>query len=367
MKSPLNAAILGGGYNSAVGRAHLSALRMDGLFRIRDCRFSNSHDHNRLSHDMYGLEGFVHDLDFEAWLERIHKSVDLIIILTPSPDHASHISACIRKGLAFITEKPVVCSSGEVGQIRDLMQKSDVYCRYIHNYSGYPMFRELCHRIQCGQIGKILHVSAHMPSDIFAREHRIGKPQPWRQTDPEIPMVLLDLATHLYHLVTMSVGESESRRLTVESHRPSNSFGVVDHVEILDSRLDGILVRYLISKVSLGHKNGLKLEFYGSRGSLSWDQMQPDIIMQSDDDSNIDIVNRGSTMLDLSAYERFKPGHPTGFIDAFANYYYDIYDDYNAFHQKGSSVRWIHDLDKALNGILFLAKVADQIHVSPNV
>lgn len=367
MRKPLNVAILGGGYNSAVGRAHMSALRMDGLFRVRHSRFSNNADNNRLSHNMYGLDDFVHDPDFEAWLDRASKVVDLVIILTPSPDHVRHISACIRKGMAFVTEKPVVCSLREAENIRCLLNNTDIYSRYIHNYSGYPMFRELCHRIASGRIGKILHVSAHMPSDIFAREHKIGKPQPWRQKDPDIPMVLLDLATHLYHLVAMSVGESESKRLTVESHSPSNSFGVVDHVEILDSRRDGILIRYLISKVSLGHKNGLKLEFYGDKGSLSWDQMQPDIILQSDDDSNIDIINRGSTTLDLSAYERFKPGHPTGFIDAFANYYYDIYDDYNAFCKKEGSLRWIHGLDKALNGIVFLAKVADQIEVSANV
>jgi hypothetical protein len=90
--------------------------------------------------------------------------------------------------------------------------------------------------------------------------------------------------------------------------------------------------------------------------------MQPDIVLQSDDDSNIQIINRGSTRLDLSAYERFKPGHPTGFIDAFANYYYDIYDDYCSYINKREAVRWIHGFDKALSGIVFLAKVADQLH-----
>jgi len=361
MKKPLKIAVLGGGYKSAVGRAHMSALRMDGLYQIMHCRFSRDKDANQHSHNLYGLPQFVHDEDTDSWLKRIATSIDLVLILTPSPSHIDHISGCIKFGIPFITEKPVVCSYEEAGHLKHLLSGSGLYCRYIHNYSGYPMFRELCTRVARGHIGEVLHVSAYMPNDIFAREHKIGKPQQWRCRDPEIPMVLLDLGTHLYHLVTMAIGEGDSSRLQVATHKPSNSFGVVDHVEILDSRQDGKLIRYLISKVSLGHKNGLRLEFYGRKGSLSWDQMQPDIIWQSDDDSNIDIINRGSTILDISSYERFKPGHPTGFIDAFANYYFDIYDDYHAQYQSKESARWIHGLDKALNGIEYLSKVSKQI------
>jgi hypothetical protein len=38
LKKKLKLGVLGGGINSAVGRAHLSALRLDGLFDITNAR-----------------------------------------------------------------------------------------------------------------------------------------------------------------------------------------------------------------------------------------------------------------------------------------------------------------------------------------
>ena len=62
--------------------------------------------------------------------------------------------------------------------------------------------------------------------------------------------------------------------------------------------------------------------------SLSWLQSDPEHIIYSDASSNIMCLDRLSsqcTEMQLAKYNRFKAGHPAGFIEAFANYYADIY------------------------------------------
>lgn len=51
------------------------------------------------------------------------------------------------------------------------------------------------------------------------------------------------------------------------------------------------------------------------------------------------LFDRGSSGAELAAeerYTRFKAGHPAGFIEAFANYYYDIADVLIAFEKSGT-------------------------------
>jgi predicted dehydrogenase len=66
---------------------------------------------------------------------------------------------------------------------------------------------------------------------------------------------------------------------------------------------------------------------YGSKGSAEWLQSQPESLTLAGADGTIRILDPGSPSLmeaSLPRYQRFKPGHPSGFIEAFANLYADI-------------------------------------------
>ena len=54
----------------------------------------------------------------------------------------------------------------------------------------------------------------------------------------------------------------------------------------------------------------------------------------------------------LSRYNRFKAGHPIGFIEAFANYYVDLYKALSDFKLYGKfSSDYILSIDKTLEGL----------------
>ena len=214
--------------------------------------------------------------------------------------------------------------------------------------------------VQKGKIGKITNLRIEMPSDGYARIDRIGPPQHWRQQETAIPMIFLDLGTHLYHLVRLLIGKSSGNVNSI-GHVLSNKLNLLDNVEIWEERHDKINISYWFSKAHLGVKNGLKIAVYGSKGSLTWFQHDPDFIKFSDKDSNITIINRGNVSRQISKLNRFKAGHPTGFIEAFANFYSDLAEDFVSFKKGKQQSRWISNITEAIDGIDFLNAAAESM------
>ena len=57
-----------------------------------------------------------------------------------------------------------------------------------------------------------------------------------------------------------------------------------------------------------------------------------------------------------STYNRFKAGHPAGFIEAFANYYQKIYQDFKAFKEGNIEYNAV-GIDKSIEGLKFLEAI----------
>ena len=360
---PLRIGVIGGGFDSAVGACHIAAIRMDGAYSIGPCIFSQFEENNRISHERYGLPWHGHPKSFGDWLDDNRESFDLVAILSPSTSHADHIKEVALRKISFITEKPVGCSLAEIKDIQSaLTGVGEVQARFVHNYSGYPMFRELVHRLSKGRIGAVYHVRIAMPSDGFARENISGKPQKWRQTDSEVPMIMLDLGTHMYHLVRMAIGYSKSH-VIARMHKMVNSFHVFDNIEIWEERTDGIRVSYWMSKAHLGVKNGLEIEVYGRNGAYIWRQMDPDHLIEIDTESNRTVINRASISSVAARRDRFKAGHPTGFVEAFANFYSDLAEDILLAEEGVEGNPWICSIQEAFDGIMFLEAATRSHHL----
>jgi len=356
--TPLTIGFIGGGKNSAVGKTHLAAVRMDGRWRIGPSIFSHEEDENRKSHEFYGLEFTRHYHSVEEFIAAESSKLDLVALLTPSPEHAEQLLVLIEAAVPTLVEKPIACSRIEADRIETaLAQTPEAYVRVVHNYSAYPMLRELVLRQYEGLIGNVRDIRINVPSDVFARETVIGPPQVWRQSDPDVPMLLLDLGTHAFHL-ERCVLPSSPAKIAARMRRSANSFGVVDSAEIWVERQDGVSVSYWLSKSNLGFKNGLALEVYGDRGALKWVQEDPDHFIVADLQSAQKQVNRGELRETLAQGDRFKAGHPTGFVEAFGYFYRDIAEDLQSARKGGDPMPWISGPDEAIDGIRFLAVAA---------
>ena len=65
----------------------------------------------------------------------------------------------------------------------------------------------------------------------------------------------------------------------------------------------------------------------------------------------------GITLANQKRYNRFKVGHPAGFIEAFANHYYDIADSLEKKIIQPNS--WVFGIDDAIEGLHFLEAVTE--------
>ncbi len=346
--------MIGGGLNSAVGRVHEIALKMDGRYTLEAGCFSRNSTVNQETASVYGVEQSRAYQNGEQLLERENKNIDAVIIATPMSSHYHFIDLALQYGLKVITDKPYVSEVSDSCSLiaRSKHQRDSIFC--IFNYTGYPMVREMRELIVRGVIGKIFRIMVEMPQDSYIRLRNTGKSgaiQSWRLSDGDIPCLTLDLFVHIHSLVKFLC---EERVVGVSAHARSVtqvSPNLVDEVDAHIQLNNDVLVNAWYGKASLGYRNGLRIRVFGTEGSCEWIQSDPESLVLVDSFGRKAVNDRltpGTLEAFKDRYQRFKAGHPAGFIEAFANYYYDIADCLTL----GRKSDYVMPLDVAHEGIL---------------
>ena len=362
MNRPLRLAFLGGGINSAVGRCHQVASRLDNRWELVSGAFSRDPEINEATGTIWGLSNKRIYKGLESFLEGEKDQVDAVAVLTPTPQHFEHISALIEAGFDVISEKALANTSAEGDALHNLAQKSERFLGVTMNYSGYPMVRELRRMIRDEELGAILAVQIEMPQEGFLRKDSSGRqvlPQDWRQQDGPVPTVSLDLGTHTHHLLTFLLGEEPVRVVGTQAHHGDVPY-VADYVSCLAKMPNETDVTMWFGKCSLGNRNGLAVRIYGDKASAQWIQKNPEELLLASPIGQITIVDRASPgIIEASAnrYQRFKAGHPAGFIEAFSNLYWDLADDLIASREGSEKSGFTADAKQATRGLHMLEAI----------
>ena len=357
--APLRLAFIGGSRSSAVGYSHFVSSAMDGLWTLVAGCFSRHAESNQESGQVYGVHPErIYDT-WQALLASEKGNIDAVVILTPTPSHVDSVLACMRAGIAVICEKSLAVSSEQARQIIAVRDAHQAFLAVTYNYAGYPMLRELERKIRDGKLGKILHFQAEMPQEGFVRVDARGNkptPQAWRLADGAIPTLHLDLGVHLHQMVAYLTGEKPLELVSDQNHYGWFA-GVVDNAGCLCQYSGNIQGQFWFSKSALGHRNGLRIRIYGDLAAAEWYQAQPEELTLSHVDGRREIIDRAGQVEVTNAlrYNRFKAGHPAGFIEAFANLYGDIAVGVRQFQQ---GLPWqggaVYSAELALEGMHFL-------------
>ncbi len=328
----LKVSVIGGGINSAVGYAHYSAIKLSNKFEITCGNFSRNSKTNRESAEIYGVNKVYSD--YRTMLLEEKNNIDAVVILTPTDQHYDQLDLAISLGIPIVCEKCLIANNLELEKLKE--KQSNNFIAVVFNYLCYPMLKELKSIIDSGGIGKILQIQIEMPQEGFLR-HMNGlplKPQKWRLVDGRVPTLSLDLATHTYSIVRFLTSQNPLEVIAVESSF-GNFPGIVDDINCIIKYTNDIICNMWYSKTALGNRNGLRVRIFGSDGSAEWYQLEPEVIHMSDKSGKISLLDRGSEGL-LTAnefkYNRFKVGHPVGFIESLANFYEDVYYDFKKSH-----------------------------------
>jgi predicted dehydrogenase len=360
-KKPLNVAFIGGALRSAVGYAHFNACRLDGNFRVEAGCFSRDLDQNYQSAMAYGVNQDRVYSDWRSLLLRERGGIDVVVVLTPTPSHAEIVAASVQAGYPVICEKALAVDLDECRELEKVVRDNHGYLAVTFNYSGYPMIRELRRMIQAGRLGTLQQIHVEMPQEGFLRAK--ASPQSWRRRDYGVPTVSLDLGVHVHHLVDFITGGIKPSSLVGEQASYGQLPGVVDNVFCIAKYDQDLRVQAWWGKTALGHRNGLRIRVYGENASAEWYQMEPEVLRCADDSGHCFVLDRGTggvITAQEARYNRFKPGHPSGFIEAFANLYVDIAEEVRAFIA-GDPVEspYVHGVKQALDGISMMQAVSE--------
>jgi predicted dehydrogenase len=347
-------AFIGGGIYSIAGYPHFIASQMDKRFEVVAGAFSSDKKTNLDTASRWKVSRLYDD-----WKELIKNEkmqVDAVVVLVPTPLHHEIIVELLKQNIPIICEKPLVSSEEEIANIENIYNENEHFLVITNNYSGYPMIRELQQKIKNNELGRILNIRLKMPQESFLRPPKsVRYPQKWRLKDGFIPMISLDLGTHLHHLAYFLLQEEP---LSVMATYDSQSkYNVVDNVNMFLEYKNGMKGNMWLSKTALGNRNGLHVEVYGEKASAVWHQETPEVLEFSYSTGQKTIIDRGSDveMTPNTLYNRMTPGHPAGFIESFANLYNDIANSLDAFKEnKLYTNNYIYSFEHAKNSIKLL-------------
>ena len=365
---PLKLGFIGGALDSAVGATHKIASQMDERWQLSCGCFSTESSMNKKTGSSWGVEQSRIYNTWEELLLAEKDKIDAISILTPTPSHKEIVGKFLEHGYAVISEKALTASTAEALEIKNLVKNNNSYLAVTYNYTAYPMVRELKKIIEKSRLGKLNQIHIEMPQEGFAR---LGKdksrptPQNWRLEDGSVPTLHLDLAVHVHQIIEFITNEKP-----IELVAANNNFGFFD--DIVDNTL--CIARYTgnvdcniwFGKTALGHSNGLRLRVYGTEGSAEWYQMEPEVVEMSNNLGQTYKIDRSAVEIELAneaRYNRFKAGHPAGFIEAFANYYYDLADSLIEYRRSGRHTSpWIFGADTAFEGLVMLEAMQKSVN-----
>ncbi len=331
MKRKIRMGMVGGGPGSFIGGVHRMAARLDGKIELVAGAFSRDPDKSRqMAGELFLPESRCYPSYAEMFAREselpLGERMDFVAVTTPNHTHFDIAMAALRHGFHVVCDKPMTFSLLEAKELQTEVRRTGLLFALTHNYSAYPMTRQMQRMIAEGKLGKLRKIVAQYDLGWLAGPNA-GKQALWR-TDPAqsgIAACVADIGTHAEHLIEFVTGlkiAEVSADLTafVEGR-------VLDDDASILLRFEGG-ARGLIeaSVVAAGEENRLRIRVYGETGSLEWNQQTPEELLHRTNSGPAQIIRRGWAGMEpsLACWTRLPAGHPEGFVEAFANLYLDF-------------------------------------------
>jgi predicted dehydrogenase len=330
----LRLGIVGGGPGSNIGAAHRYAALLDGRYTLVTGVFASDAERSR---NFAATLGIAPERRYGSWQEMVEQEalrpdgIEVVSIMTPNNSHYAIAKAFLEHDIDVICDKPLTTELQQALELKQLVEKTKLVFGVTYCYSGYPMVRQARAMVRDGVLGNIRlvqveHASGWASTLLEAQGH---KQATWRTT-PSIAgksSVVGDLGTHAHHLARFITG-LEINEISAELSTIVPGRQVDDNAHINLRFNNGAKGMLWASMVATGHLHGLRIRVYGEKASLEWVQERPDELMLRPADGPHQILARGFSWLSPEAQRasRLWPGHPEGYLEAFANLYVDIAD-----------------------------------------
>ena len=331
MSRKIRMGMVGGGRDAFIGAVHRMAAALDGHIELVCGAFSSDPERSRASGaDLYlpanRVYGDFHEMMAAEAKLPAGERMDFVSIVTPNNVHFPVAKAALEAGFHVMSDKPMTFDLAEANELAALVERTGLQFGLTHNYTGYPMVKEARHMVRSGAIGAVRKVVVEYPQGWLASliESEGQKQASWR-TDPAragASSCMGDIGTHAENLMEYVTGleiASLCADLTtmVEGRQLDDDGNVLVR---LDNGARGVVYA---SQVSAGEENPLTIRVYGELAGLEWHQEEPNTLTVKWGDRHREVRRTGVGELSeaSTAHTRLPPGHPEGFVEAFANLY----------------------------------------------
>ena len=331
MSNKIKLGILGGGGDSLIGELHRVAAKM---------------------HDHYEIIGGVFNPDYNVSLQfgkkigldpnRIYKSTNDLIeqeskldpnerikavsVLTPNFLHFPMAKSLLENDFHVICEKPLTTTYTEALELKKIKEKKNAVFAITHTYTGYPMVRQMTKMISDGIIGNIQRVDAqYLQGWLNPVIHDKDKRSSTWRLDPKksgSSCCLGDIGTHAFNMVELVTGMKVDKILAdLNTLYDDNPMDIDANILIQFSNNAKGTIRS--SQIATGEENNIRINVYGSKGALKWEQENPNYLYHLTDDKPLSVLKPGHAYNSKISLDGTKlpPGHPEGIFDAMGNIY----------------------------------------------
>ena len=331
MSNKIKLGFVGGGNDSLIGVLHKVAAVMFDRYHLVGGVFSSNKDVNVKTADDLGLDQSRIYNDFEEMIDAeskvdLSEKIEAVCILTPNFLHFPMAKKFLENGFHVICEKPLSISLSEAKELKSIKDSNNLVFAVTHTYTGYPMVRQMTQMISQGIIGDIQRVdSTYFQGWINDIIHDKDKRNSTWRLNPEVSGIsscLADIGTHAFNMLELVCGMKVKKILADLNNLYEDNPLDID-VSVLVRMENGCKGTIRSTQIATGLENNLNISVYGSKGSLSWEQENPNYLYYYTNDKPLQVLKPGhpyNSKISLDG-TKLPAGHPEGIFDAMGNIY----------------------------------------------
>jgi predicted dehydrogenase len=328
-----------------MGRVHLEAVRRLEYVEAVAIAGRNAEAARRLG-EAYSLPTIVSD-----YREILRDStIDAVHICTPNAQHFPMAKEALEAGKHVLCEKPLASTVAQAHELNALAAVKGLRNCVCHNLRYYPMVQQMRAMREGGELGELLVVQGSYFQDWLLYETDWN----WRVDSKEggASRCMADVGSHWFDMAE-HVSGVRTTSLCADLHtfhttrkKPkqaletfsSKVLGPDDYVETKVDTEDyggvifrmGARVRGTVSvgQICAGRKNQLRIEIYGTKASVAWNQERPDELWVGHRERANDVFVKDPGLLAASArsFADLPGGHSEGYDDTFKQIFRRFYE-----------------------------------------
>ncbi len=334
---PLNVGLIGGGKGAFIVHPHQKAIHFDGTRRVTaGALFPDPavalEEAANWPYPIKGYGSYDEMLAAQASLPE-EQRLDYVLIVTPNHVHFDPAMKAIEAGIPVFCEKPLCLNLEEAEALVQAVRRTGVPFGVAHTYLGHWTTRFSRYIVRKGLLGDVRWADSYYIQGWLATKVEATNNQQagWR-TNPKLAGGSGcggDIGTHalmqLRYVTGLDVTELSAQLETFVEGRALD-----DHFTIYCKLANGAKALVRASQICIGHKNDLGILVAGTKGTLRWQQEEPEKVVIHLSDQPDRVYWRGA----IAAGDGFLPkddeleallkeptvpsGHPEAFHDAFA-------------------------------------------------